>query len=207
MSAISRPPKMVQTARLSSLLLLLMGIGCGGPARVDAPKWNVSQAVKDAFQTYDRDTNGKLSADEASPGLREAFAATDSNKDGALSTEELTARLDLYVKSQVGSQDFSGTVNFSGRPLDGATVTFVPEKFLGESGKEAQGTTDAQGRFALQSTGSSLPGARLGIYLIRVEKKNASGAESVPAKYNSATQLGAEIGTDIRSNFTLNLTP
>ncbi len=77
------------------------------------------------------------------------------------------------------------------RALSGATVTLVPEKFMGETVKTATGTTDSTGLGHL-SMSEQEPGTNVGYFRIEVSKKQG-GQEIVPAKYNSQTQLGGFI--------------
>jgi len=59
----------------------------------------------------------------------------------------------------------SGTVLYEGKPLEGATVKFMPE---GE-GRPATGTTDAEGRFTL-TTFEKGDGAVVGDHVVTVSK-------------------------------------
>jgi hypothetical protein len=70
----------------------------------------------------------------------------------------------------------SGTITLGGQPVEGASVTFVPKS---DSGRPASGTTDASGKFKLQSylsPSSSPAGALPGDYTVTVAKLQAAGA-------------------------------
>jgi hypothetical protein len=78
-----------------------------------------------------------------------------------------------------------------GQPLRGATVKFVPEKFLGGDLKPAEGTTDANGiaRLITTAPGLSVRGVCPGFYRVEITKSG----ETIPAHYNTETQLGQEV--------------
>ncbi len=69
--------------------------------------------------------------------------------------------------SRPATTTVTGTVTYSGKPVDGASVAFVPEK-----GAPVVGTTDAGGKF-------SIPGANLGPCRVTIAK--ASGGASAAA--------------------------
>jgi hypothetical protein len=85
-------------------------------------------------------------------------------------------------------------VTLDGRPLVGAEVTLVPEEFLGTDHKSAKATTDPGGDFRLKTAGINSIGAQPGVYRIQVSKKDAAGKEMIPARYNTETTLGVELG-------------
>jgi hypothetical protein len=93
----------------------------------------------------------------------------------------------------LGILGFVVRVTLDGRPLNGATVTFTPEKFLGSHLKPAQGTTDSQG-FARPTIDDPalrarhFAGAPYGLYRVEI-----SSNRPIPAKYNTQTTLGTEI--------------
>ena len=66
-------------------------------------------------------------------------------------------------------------VHLDGKPLQGATVTYVPEKFLGSSIRQATGVSDERGSVALVTEGEKLSGVQPGLYRVQVSLKNASG--------------------------------
>lgn len=73
-----------------------------------------------------------------------------------------------------GLAPVEGTVTFRGKPVEGASVVFVPAT----AGKRAAvGTTDATGRFSL-TTKDPGDGALPGDYAIAVSKTEASGGLS-----------------------------
>lgn len=65
----------------------------------------------------------------------------------------------------------SGTVTFEGKPVEGASVMFVPQ-----AGPPSSGTTDASGKFTVMTKGK--PGAPLGTYKVTVAKQSGGGSEA-----------------------------
>lgn len=95
----------------------------------------------------------------------------------------------------------SGKVTLDGQPLNGALVTFYPK-----DGRPSMGTTDSSGSYALNYTRDQ-PGAIVGDHIVRITTGLVSGEEThkvketVPAKYNSQSELTASVSKD---NNTLN---
>ena len=87
-------------------------------------------------------------------------------------------------------------VTLDGHPLAGATVTLVPEKFMGPAFKPVSAVTDDWGAGSLKGEGADEDSVPPGYYRTLVSKKNAQGQETIPAKYNTATVLGQEIAPD-----------
>jgi hypothetical protein len=85
-------------------------------------------------------------------------------------------------------------ITHNGTPLPGATVTFVPEKFLGDEMKTGVGITEAHGVAKIKAPGGEMGGRGLspGFYRIEVTKPG----EPIPPKYNTETILGEEAAPD-----------
>ena len=84
-------------------------------------------------------------------------------------------------------------VTHNGRPLEGADVKFVPEKFLGPNMKTATGKTDENGVARLSvPTGDGPPGVPPGFYRVEITKADMK----IPAKYNKETIFGQEVAID-----------
>jgi len=182
--------------RLLSLLLLpLLGWGCG--QRIGAPRLNVSSISERALNEYDTNKDGFLDTKELErcPGLKSCLTRFDHDKDGRLSKTELEEGLAEFTVSGAGLTEVLCKVTFDGKPLAGASVTLEPEAFMGDSIKSAKGTTDEQGTARMQADGSSVPGCNLGIYRVRISLTNDKGQEGLPARYNTETQLGIEVGS------------
>ena len=87
-----------------------------------------------------------------------------------------------------------------GAPLEGATVTFEPEPFLGPNVATASGQTGKNGATIMMIAadngnpqGQRKAGVHYGLYKVRISKP-VGGKESLPARYNVNSELGVEIG-------------
>ena len=86
----------------------------------------------------------------------------------------------------------TGTVTLDSTPLAGAMVEFTPE-----SGKASRAVTDAEGRYELVYL-RDIRGAVLGRHRVRIIANHEGADEStrritLPAKYDQATELTAEV--------------
>jgi hypothetical protein len=100
-------------------------------------------------------------------------------------------------------------VLLNGAPLADATVTLVPEGFLGGDFKPAEGTSDNTGFVPLKTEGQPVPGCAWGFFKVKVSKKDGAGKETIPARYNTDTILGCEVppvGTLKDSDYVFKLT-
>ena len=184
-------------AVLPPVTLLLLVAGCRG-GRVPVPAISPGEAGRQALAEYDRNGDGLLDAAELErcPALKSCLKALDTNGDGRLSADEIAQRLAVYQRSRVGLQAFACQVTLDGRPLAGATITFVPEPFLGPALTPASGVSDGRGLARLQEAGAELPGVPCGLFRVEVSKKDAGGREMVPARYNTESVLGQEVAPD-----------
>jgi hypothetical protein len=126
----------------------------------------------------------------------------DSDGDGKVSREEIRARFQTWGNQKLAFMGASFVVQLDGQPLDGATVNFVPEPYLGENVKPASGMTGPTGLARLQhadeflpktANGRVIPGVFGGTYKIEVTHPS----RTIPAKYNTATEIGEEIAFDL----------
>lgn len=101
--------------------------------------------------------------------------------------------------------EVTGTVTLDGKPVAGATISFLPS---GETGSPSYGKTDPQGKYELGYSFNAM-GARLGSYNVEIatsklskeeiEEIKASGEEvpetsiAIPDKYKAANALTAEV--------------
>jgi hypothetical protein len=91
--------------------------------------------------------------------------------------------------------DVSGVVTLDGKPLAGATVTFVPQIEDEEAASHvapSSGMTDASGRYSLMYV-KDVEGAAVGTHIVMISAPKPNGAESLPRRYNSASELGFEV--------------
>ncbi len=83
-----------------------------------------------------------------------------------------------------------GVVTLDGAPLEGALVVFEPV----EPARPSRGVTDAAGRYTLSYL-RDIEGAVVGLHEVKiVTAGEESRTERVPARYNHATTLTAEVG-------------
>jgi hypothetical protein len=185
--------------RLPLLTLSCLLAGCASnpsnfkeapPAAYDAAA--IAQA---AMRDYDKDKNGSLEGSEldACPALKAALSALDRNHDGKISVEELKQRIEEFA--QRGNVPVVCTVRLDGQPLEGATVTFEPEPFMGDSAKRVAGTTDRNGMCrAYQADGATYTQLAPGFYRVRITKEGSG----LPGRYNTQTTLGIEVYAEPR---------
>jgi hypothetical protein len=184
---------------LGVFILFVLATGCAGPnAPLTAPEYDPDAMADAALKQFDGNGNGTIEGVElnACPALKAAMPAIDKNKDKAISRDELVERFRSYKEAGVGAVSVSCTVRLNGQPLEGATVTFVPEDCMKGTVKGGSGATDAEGVAQVKGEGG-LPGLPLGLYRVTVSK-SSGGSEQIPARYNAQTTLGAEIATGSR---------
>ena len=151
--------------------------------------------AQDAMAEYDTNHDGFLDAKELErcPALKGSLVSIDKDGDHRLSADEIAERIRSYAESQLALEHVSCRLLLDGRPLQGATVTYVPEKFMGSSIRSATGVSNSEGGVGLITVGEKLPGVQPGFYRVQVSKKDASGKETIPARYNQDTTLGIEV--------------
>lgn len=183
--------------------ILALLVGCGGrPARVHVPELDPAAAAAEALRLCDKNGDAVIDATEckACPGLASCSKWVDANHDGKLTTEEIAARVQSYLDQRVGVMSFTCTISQGGKVVSGAEVILEPEPFLGGALKSAKGTTRPDGSVAFLMEGSDQAGVQPGMYRVKVSKKNAAGAESMPAKFNQETTLGVEANAGMLSD-------
>jgi hypothetical protein len=155
---------------------------------------NPADAAKKALAEFDANKDGYLDAAELEkcPGLKAGLASMDADKDKRLSAAEIADRVREYHSDKAGLLLLSLQVALDGKPLAGADVTLTPEPFLGGAVRLAKGTTDAGGACTPRLERGQYPGIHPGFFRIAISRKDAAGAETVPAKFNTETTLGIE---------------
>lgn len=179
---------------------VLVGWGCSrGPSRVHPPGIDAAAAGKLAIQQYDTNGDGQIGGPELekAPALKASIKNLDTNGDKQVSGEEVTARIESWQKHRVGKMSLMVLVTSGGRPLAGATVKFVPEKFLGDEVQPAEGVTDEQGYADLSvavdsSDPTDVRGVHCGLYRVEITKQGVK----IPPKYNTQTGFGQEVAND-----------
>ena len=186
---------------------VLVGLGLAGcssssntnPLESPAPKYDGNAVARAAITQFDKDGNGSLEPGEVSvacPALHQAFAAIDGNRDKKLSTDELVKRVEAYGAVTAGSVSVGVIVTVDGAPLEGATVTFVPEPCMGDALKPASAKTNVAGhcdQFTID--GKTYRGPPAGLYKIQVTKDGTP----LPARFNTQTVLGRDVYPDARA--------
>jgi len=176
--------------------LALLVSGCSGRGS-EAVKISPKAAAEQALAEFDANKDGALDAKEleACPGLLSGMKRTDTDGDGRLTADEIAGRLTFFQEQGMQS-DVAAEVLFNGQPLVGATITLVPESFMGPSVKPASTVTDESGAGFFKIEGSEYVQVAFGYYRVQVSR-NAQGRETVPAKYNAKTILGHEVAPDV----------
>jgi hypothetical protein len=168
---------------------------------VAAPKLDPGQSAAEAIRLYDENGDGEIGGEELTkcPSLmdkktNEALAQIDKDGNGAVSEEEIADRIRFFTETKLGSTSLACQFRWRGQPLQGATVTFVPEPFMKDFIQPASGSTGINGMASLsRGEGIDNSGITVGFYKIEVSKQDASGKELLPAKYNTETTLGQEV--------------
>ncbi len=170
--------------------------GCSSGRRVQVPSLDPQAAGRQALSEYDTNKDGAIAGAELDrcPGLKAGLAVIDRNRDGRVTADEIAARLTQYQEDKVGLTQLFAHVTLNSKPLGGAVVTLVPEKFMGSAVQPATGTTDADGYCSFQVEGAELPGVHCGVFRVEVSKEDSGGRETLPARYNAQTTLGEEVG-------------
>lgn len=184
------PPKI---ELLMSTLLLALLTGCDQGHRVNIPSYDPQLAAQQAVVAMDTSGDQLLSRDELapSPGLLAALATMDQNGDQQLSADEIEQRVASYADMGIGATSVQCLVYWNGQPLVGAEVSLMPEPFLTDSIQAGKGRTRSDGSAALV-TEDRIPGLSPGLYRVVISKRE-NGQETIPARYNTATELGHEV--------------
>lgn len=178
---------------LASLVLLVVGCSSGGSAVV-APKIDPVEAAAAAIAEYDANSDGSISSDEAKVSALDPKFGWDADGDGDISEQEIVDRLTMYEALKPGINMMTCSVLYRGRPIQGATVTFEPEGFLGDAIEVATGTTDIDGTAEMVAEeilakDPTLRGIRAGLYKVRVTHPEVK----ISPKYNEETTLFFEL--------------
>jgi hypothetical protein len=190
---------MKHALRWYSAGLIAAMLGCSNsPSRLVPP--TIDSAAGDAaVKQYDANGDGGLSGAELdkTPPLKSAMARLDKNRDGKLTAEEINGRIAEWKNTRVALTSVAPTIRLDGKVLVDAQVSLLPEQFLGAAVEPAAGKTNDRGiarpRISDEPEGV---GVRLGFYRVQVSKM-VNGKELVPARYNTQTEIGIEVATDV----------
>lgn len=181
--------------------LALVPACSGGPTPVELPDVSPGAAADRALQQYDADGDGVLSRAElaACPAMLAAMDHYDRDRSGTVSKEEIADRISSWQRGGIAIVQLICKVTRDGRPVEGATVRLNPEPFLGGEIKPAVGTTRKGGMAVMEIPAEELPsdmkdvrGVHCGVYKVEITHPQ----QSIPARYNSETQLGHEVARD-----------
>ncbi len=180
------------------IVSILFAAGCSRRPRAPRrPGVNAAAAGRAAIEMYDTDGDGKLDTTELErcPALLMALPLADTDGDGKLSADEIAARVEAWFAFGTIMMDAAPLVTLDGQPLEGAEVVFEPEEFLGEGFTECRGVTDASGQARVSGSDATYPGVYVGAYRVRISKV-VDGQETLPARYNTESELGVEVAED-----------
>jgi hypothetical protein len=197
----------LSTAALAAILLA----GCiHQTPSISLPSYSASKISSEAIAALDTNHDSFLDGKELekAPGLKAALERIDADKDSRISVTEIESRINAYEKARVGLRNETYRFTLNGAPLADAHVVFSPEPFFANAIKPGEGQTRENGSTAARIEGNHVPGLTCGMYQVSVSKKDASGKELIPAKYNTQTILGyefppAEFSSDSSRTFAL----
>jgi hypothetical protein len=189
-----------------ALVFSLAFVGCGSPG-VPTISFSPDGAAREAMALYDTNKDGKLDAGELKKctALAVALSELDKNGDKCIDADEIAARISFYATSGTSLRGERAFVVRSGRPINGVTVTLEPEPFMLGAIKPAMAVSDESGDVKLRTQDMPYDGVQIGFFKITASQKDANGKELLPAKFNSATTLGVEIGPHNRVNLVIDL--
>jgi hypothetical protein len=184
----------------------LSAAGCSNkPSRLEPPSVDASAAGTAAIAEFDANADDAIAGPELDkvPSLKKALKQVDKNGDGRITADEIAARINQWRETKIAIMSMTPSFKLDGRPLADATITFVPEKFLGPAVKAATGTTGPGGQatMMINKANPDEAGMHLGFYRVQVSKQ-VNGKETIPAKYNAETILGQEVANDAEGVYT-----
>jgi hypothetical protein len=184
---------------LLALAALLQAGGCAKSDGVTVPTYDPSGSANKALELFDENKNSAIDGSELAkcPGLQAAMPRVDQDGNGKLTANEISARVSQYQTQSVGMMSLTCKVTYNGQPLPGAKITFVPEEFMSKVLKPATGTANVDGQAGLTTEGAPVGGIQVGLYRIQVSLPDAAGQESLPARFNTESTLGAEVALDV----------
>jgi hypothetical protein len=163
---------------------------------------NPEPLARAAIEEFDTNKDGKIDRAELEkcPGLKAAAEKIDPRGTGEITAKMIAARIQTWLDTRLGRMSLSCRITHNGKPLEGAEVKFVPERFLGLDHPErwtASGKTDDKGNASISiptnpNDRNDRPGVPPGFYRIDVTKPGIK----IPAKYNTETTLGQEVALD-----------
>lgn len=190
--------KVVFSVPLQALLLGMTVAGFTGCFhRVDTvrpPSFDASAMAAQTLAEKDSNHDGAIVADELKdwPGMRSVFKAVDKNSDGKLDAVELEQHFSGYGKGSIGLQSLTVFVTSGGKPVSGTEVEFTPEPLFADYIKAGKAKTGSDGSGVVVPMEGKIPMMAPGMYRVTISKRNGD-KETLPAKFNTESQLGFEI--------------
>jgi hypothetical protein len=184
---------------LVASLCWMVVTGCDSkPKRLSPTKVNATTAAANAMTMYDANHDGKISGDE----LEKCQSLKAIAKNGEVTAEMISGQISQWQNGGPGRVAVGVVVFHNGKPLAGASVKLMPEKFMGTDLTPVTGTTAATGGapMSVPTSGPAEPkGGSLGFYRVEITKEG----ESIPAKYNTETTLGMAVLGETSTTFNL----
>jgi hypothetical protein len=163
---------------------------------VAVPDFDPAAIAATALELHDRNGDGRIDEGELKEvkSLQSAKSRLDKNGDGSLDASEIAARIQAYIDYRSALAPVDCTVTRGGRPVAGATVTYEPEAFMGESVVPATGTTNEAGQAVLSVSEEHLPsprhsGVRPGFYRVRVKLADGTEVDKLDAGVECAGDM------------------
>jgi len=178
---------------LTALLATLPACGPARPGRLTGPHIDPADVTTRLLARVDRDTDGLLTPAELAevPGLAMAAKALDKDADGQLSASEIQAWFTEVNNARIAARSLSLSILKGQKPVRNARVRLVPEDFMGDDHRAAEGFTDAAGNVAPKIPGAGYPGVHCGVYRILIDSENDA---NTPPAHLSASPAGIAVG-------------
>lgn len=187
----------------SAIIALAAGCGASGPPSVHKVDVDGIDTATAAMEQYDANQDGAITTGElvTCPPLAMAFTRFDADRDERLTSDEIGAGISKIYGTGAALATFDGAVLLSDRPLPGAQVRFRPIAFLEGAVQSAEGKTDEAGAVRPTISDANLPEnlrgqpfIHPGLYHVEITHPD----HLLPARYNSATELGAIVDPSSR---------
>jgi hypothetical protein len=182
---------------LWALALTVFLSGCsGGPERFKAPSVDAESAAAQALELYDANHDGALNEEELAkvPAMLAKIKIYDVNANKSIEQDEIEGHLGRML-NRTGGTPLTAMVYYRGSKLAGAMVELDPEPYLGGEVQAATGVTNGAGLAELSIPPEYMPEhlrrlkmVHYGVFKVRITHPTIS----IPAKYNTETELGYE---------------
>jgi hypothetical protein len=192
----------------TTLVAVILGCGmlsgCSRSPAAAASAVDPAAAAARALELYDANKDGGVDATEAakSPPLLVVFKSFDVDGDAKLVEREIAEQVTLMSGAGNVLATLDCTVTMNGQPLAGAVVKLRPADIYGDALLPAEATTDEHG-FARPTIASEhIPDNAAGVAIVLAGLYSVEITHPqtpVPAKYNTASELGCEVNPASRT--------